>query len=923
MDYNELHFKLNNSKSRNMKILSAAIIVFSLLFFTSCHDGERHFGELQEGGEVTQDFEPRPNPEVISPLIIVDPLIECAESVTVKGFIPDAIIRIYADGAIIAEKNGTDPQSQTFAVSPPLSAGQSITATQEFEGVESTPSMAKTVKTFIEVYPSGVLPKPNFPYLYLYDCGIATYVNELPQGGQLRVFEKENSAASNNLIGSANGVNDGQSVGVSPAFIENHIVTAESQICSEVSPLSNEQVVKEAPTSLPNPTADPIYENSDFIVLHELVNGAKVTVSKGGTTVAVFGAPAHHVRLNGVNALAGDVFEIMQELCDVTSGTTTIPTLPCSELPPPHLIGPAAGDLFGILTNVVAGSRIQIYSGSEEIADGGGTLIAYTRPLVDGETLFVIQSLSDCISDSSYTVTVGTGLNDPSLAGPCGRVEQWEYGMQSDPNLATADVTDFFNSPSSSVTVPMNAVPLHGVVRYPEGPGPFPLVLVVHGNHDPTDPSYLGYDYLLDLLASQCMIAVSVEEDFLNGSFGEMDARGIVLLHHLQLWREWNRTPGHQFYSKVDMSSIGLSGHSRGGEAIVAAALFNATLNDPTDPVVGDDSRNYGFNIKSLYAIAPVDGQFDAGPITLTNADYYTMHGSHDGDVSNFAGQRMYNRAYPVNNSTSNTKGFVWVHGANHGQWNTDWGTCCESTVGPSPLISAADQRQIGKTYMSAFFQSELKGLTPYRNFLNGQASFSSLPSATRVTQYQDAERLFLNHYEEDDNESTGSQAGITNTTIGSFVHYEDYRFSDPSGPHFLWGDSDGLIVGWDEEEREIHVEIDDISSSGFKFVALHVGQTHESSSSLNTPGTNKNFSIQLEFSSGVGPEVSVSDYGELVYPLVTNIGTKSVQQTIRIPIEHLIGEGDPETSQVRKIILRFNKQSTGLIALDEIQFTN
>ncbi|MEO8337978.1 MAG: alpha/beta hydrolase, partial [bacterium] len=39
----------------------------------------------------------------------------------------------------------------------------------------------------------------------------------------------------------------------------------------------------------------------------------------------------------------------------------------------------------------------------------------------------------------------------------------------------------------------MKAVPLNGRVWYPEGPGPFPLVLVVHGNHNYEDHSDPGY----------------------------------------------------------------------------------------------------------------------------------------------------------------------------------------------------------------------------------------------------------------------------------------------------------------------------------------------------------------------------------------------------------------------------------------------
>jgi hypothetical protein len=689
------------------------------------------------------------------------------------------------------------------------------------------------------------------------------------------------------------------------------------------------QTVKPEPSSLPAATADPIYEAATFVVLHSLVNGAKVTITRLGTNIAVFGAPAPHVRVLGVTVADGDVLQITQELCGVKSPPTDVTVQPCSALPPPQLIGPHAGDIIAQLSNVVAGSRVQIYSGPEEIADGGGSSIMYTRPLVDGETLIVIQSLGTCVS-AGYAVVVGSGLEDPGVAGPCGRVRQWEYGQGSDPDKTTTDVSGYFNSPGSCVSVPMNAVPLHGVVRYPDGPGPFPIVLIVHGNHDAEDPSYPGYDYLLDQLASHCMIAVSVEEDFLNlcpaegNVSGEMDARGIVLLRHLQLWREWNRTPGHPFYSKVDMSRVGLSGHSRGGEAIVTAALLNSTLHNPTDPPVGPTSHNFNFGIRSLYAIAPVDGQFDNGPITLTNADYYVMHGSHDGDVSNFGGQKLYNRAYPVNNPTSHFKGFVFVHGANHGQWNTGWGTCCESPVGPSALISAGDQQQIGKTYMSAFFLAGLKGWKPYRYFLAGEATFASLPKGvTTIFQYQDPEKTFVNHYQEDTDPATGSLAGVNNTKSGSFPNYEVYSFSDRSAPHFLWGQTQGLIAGWNEESSEILVSIDKGGVGDFKYLAMHVGQTHETPSSLNTPSTNKDFSVQLEFDGGPGPEVAVSSYGVLIYPLVTSTDMKSVQQTIRIPFEDLRSSTKVKASDVKAIRIKFNRQGRGNIALDELQFTN
>lgn len=533
-----------------------------------------------------------------------------------------------------------------------------------------------------------------------------------------------------------------------------------------------------------------------------------------------------------------------------------------------------------------------------------------------------------------------TALDDPGLKGPCVEIRAWEYGGSNDPIGSTTDISSYFNSPSSSVSIRMNAVPLHGIVRYPSGPGPFPLVIIVHGNHDPTDPSYPGYIYLLEHLASHCMIVVSVEEDFLNGNVsGEIDARAIVLLRHLQLWREWNSTPGHLFIDKVDMNNIGLVGHSRGGEAIVGAQYFNTTKHRASDPAVGATSHNFNFGIKALYAIAPVDGRFDTNGVklnlTLSGADYYIMQGTHDGDVSGFPGQKTYNRAFPVQLPTKNYKGLLWIYGANHGQWNTRWGTCCEFTVPPSTLlISANDQMQIAKTYMGAFFIASLKGGAAYRNFLNGEVTFASLPSTvTRIFQYQDPQRLFINHFEEDTDVTTTSIALGKNTKVGTFATYKNYNFSDRKSPHFLWGQTRGLIAGWkNNNQPELQIKMPQPQTGSpqipdYKFLAFHTGQTHESSPNLNQPGTTQDFSVRLDFNGTLGPEVKVSSYQSLLYPLITastgNMATKSIQQTVRIPFSDLKGTTGFRVRDISVIRLIFNKNPKGNIAIDEIQFTN
>ncbi len=623
----------------------------------------------QEGGHEVDAGDIRDNQSVLSPITIVPPLLRCGESVTVKGFVSGARIHIFVNGVERAAEVGLDPEGHTVRLPMQLAQNEIVTATQEVDAVQSGPSPAVRVVDYLEAFPGG-LPQPGIPFLPLYNCGIATAVDQLPPGGKLTVFDQVNRSDARTTIGSTTGVAALQPIAVSPAFVQDHFVSAQSQICDVPSTFSAEQQVQREPATSPTPHVTGMYESGQIITINQLMNGAKVTINAGGATIGGGGAPAEHVRFGLSRALvAGETVDIRQQLC-ATVGDGSGIVQPCSSLPAPRIAAPWAGDDVIHVIDPVPGSRIRVYAAGAEIGDGGGSEIRLIRPLVDGEELIVTQSLAACTARRGWRVRVGRGLDDPTVVGPCGNPESFEYGDAHDGGRRTTDISPYFNSPDTSVSVPMNAVPLHGVGRMPRGDGPFPLVLIVHGNHGPLQASYPGYDYLLDLLASHCMIAVSVEEDFLNGhTRGEMDARGIVLLRHLQLWREWNQTPGNRFFGKVDMSRIGLAGHSRGGEAIVAAHLLNVTDHRPAEPL-----QNFGFNIKALYSIAPVDGQFDGGPITLRGgADYYCMHGSHDGDVFNFGGLKMYNRAYPVNNPTSNTKGFVFVYGADHGQWNSIW----------------------------------------------------------------------------------------------------------------------------------------------------------------------------------------------------------------------------------------------------------
>src|SRR5215207_8793772 len=225
--------------------------------------------------------------------------------------------------------------------------------------------------------------------------------------------------------------------------------------------------------------------------------------------------------------------------------------------------------------------------------------------------------------------------------------------------------------------------PLNGHVSVPKGKGPFPLMMFAHGNHGPLENSTPGYLYLCQLLASHGIIAATIDVNFLNGfNFGENDGRAIVHLEHLKQFRTWNNTAIHPLKGKVDLNRILIVGHSRGGEGVGHASLFNrlasigvVNLNGLGPFFLGP----YRFGLSAVAAIAPTDQQFVpvTGP-TIVPDSYFIVHGSQDADVSNFEGYHTYERAHAVDLanptvSDGKFKSMLWVHKANHNQFNSVW----------------------------------------------------------------------------------------------------------------------------------------------------------------------------------------------------------------------------------------------------------
>ena len=371
--------------------------------------------------------------------------------------------------------------------------------------------------------------------------------------------------------------------------------------------------------------------------------------------------------------------------------------------------------------------------------------------------------------------------------------------------------------------------PINGRAWYPGGEPrdgrPFPLVLIVHGNHDMKDFSDPGYGYLGELFASRGFVFASVDMNFINGAIrNENDGRGWFLLKHIDAFKAFAADESTPFFGKIDFDRIALIGHSRGGEAVGHAAAFNRLSRYPDDA-----SLEFDFNhgIRGIIAIAPVDGQYlpTGRLVPVEDVNYMVFHGSHDGDVTSFHGLRLYNRL-SFTDGGDHFKTAIYMYRANHGQWNTVWGN---KDNGPRSarrldlrgLIDGEAQREFAEIYISAFLETVLRDRAEYMPmFRDHRAIGGWLPETMYITQFESSSFRPLATFEEDIDVTTGTAHGVT-----------------------LRGDSLGV---WREELLDLRSRNRPTTSSSQESNALRLGWNNRVAGDADAPGAPASYALSL-----------------------------------------------------------------------------
>ena len=266
-------------------------------------------------------------------------------------------------------------------------------------------------------------------------------------------------------------------------------------------------------------------------------------------------------------------------------------------------------------------------------------------------------------------------------------------------------------------------VRLNGIIAAPNGDGaPYPVVVILHGNHSgcpvpegdtvdrwPCDPqverpNYRGFDYLVQRLAAQGYVALSINinADYTLG-FGEpipVERLGQLVDLHLKALAEATSGGPNEFgvelEGRADLNRLVFIGHSQGGEG--AYWLTQKSALDKTDSF-----KNHGYG--PVYGILMIAPSANWGGARGARVPLAVILPACDSDVINQEGQLFYEitRLDPQQSSWASS---VWLESANHNYFNEtllDEAVARPGRPDCEPLLQPEAQRDFMSEYAIDF----------------------------------------------------------------------------------------------------------------------------------------------------------------------------------------------------------------------------
>ena len=846
------------------------------------------------------------DPQTISPPMLDAPY-QCAKIVVVRGFIANATLDVEVAGAVVVSGFPGGFPSPNGAVVPlpsALVAGQTVRARQHFGGATSNWSATLTAADHTQEYPAGP-PRPEINPAPVYECGARTGVANLLVGSEVWI------TADAVQVGSVANAAAQQGVNVSPDYGLGQNVLAWAKMCNDPSPSSALQVSQPPPVPLPTPGFLPVYEGGQQATITDVVNGARLTLSRNGIVQFTFASWGyrHTVGLNPPYT-QGETLSCTQRLCpgDPPSGSGTTSVLPCSALPAPGVAPIQDADTSIALTSFVSDAQIKVFVNGVKRGDGSGPVVQLTKAVASGDTVDVYQVLGTCVGQTAQELTV------QCVAPP----------VTYDPSALDLFPVGFTDYDGGTLTVTSGHTHrIDGTIYYPaeaDGTrtafnqrlaqlGRVPIAVLVHGRHGGTT-SHLGYDYFQQQLARMGIIAISVdcnESDTWGGWTDNIRDRADIVIASIKHMQSLDSGGDAIFGGRIDFTRLALMGHSRGGEAVV---------------VVPEIISLPGVTIRGVISLSPVN----AGASSGHPKGYVLMVilSASDGDVVDNSGAMFYDAGDPAP-----FKSQLYVHHANHNYFNRQW--LNDDTNGGLSIMARTDHERILSTYGCAFFRERLLGHNTLA-FLEGTMQPPGVLTGNVHLSYKKKNQVTVDDHEDGNGIAVNSMGAPTSTSGGLTANEHPFaqglpgRFNDS-----FFGNTVGMVALAEDKLGTFRSKFDKDRDLRKLEVWIRAAEVYNGSS---VPPGATGFLLGLEDINGVVAWVNSDGVGGLPRPLdrrawdltqwYATDKTKTMLKTLRFPIACFRSTRVPRkqfnAAKVRAVLLRLSRADKRALAFDDLQ---
>lgn len=487
----------------------------------------------------------------------------------------------------------------------------------------------------------------------------------------------------------------------------------------------------------------------------------------------------------------------------------------------------------------------------------------------------------------------------------------------------------------------------------------YPLAIFCHGDWGVETDSAAGYAYLGKHLATHGVITASVTTihiaNLTEGDDGNLlpdsGKRPVLILEYIKQFRAWNEDPSHPLHQKIDLSRVFLCGHSRGGEAAADAAYINTLENvegrplEPTDPakpiypmlpLLGGKNGlgPYGFGLRAVLTMAPSvitdplrgDHKPYGNPDVMDN--YFHIEGSDDHTRGHIFYDTATRNLKDPQDSNGKIKGAWRIYAGNHNYFNEVW------TNSSDDPVAAQQQRTFAKLYVSSIVQALLLDSDAHRELLKDQRNFAPWLPAGRilVSQYQDSQRLFLQHLQESEDTPlpvisqplSGSTDSKNLTVQQQHLHfYADAHKASIRRLKFKWQATSAAVT----YTLLLDPVPENVATESYTVLAMGFGQALAEEGDA---AKDQDITIDVTDAEGNLATFKLGSDQHLLYPDILNSvrsGTYySVQmQTIRVPLANLVDGQTGKALNIRtlkSIQFTFDNTVSGVLYYSGIQLS-